>query len=157
MVDTLTTRTSREDLDRTGLSINLPDISNPDRFDANRLREFAVLIPVLQRGSVDLVGCPGLPRRASRRRDLCLRQQLQGPHGRTRAKAAGAVVRTEPLQGKGNVVRRMFADVEADVYVLVDGDDTYHAPSAPLLISKLVSENLDMVNVIFTRFGGHRC
>jgi glycosyltransferase involved in cell wall biosynthesis len=62
------------------------------------------------------------------------------------AREAGAVVRTEPLQGKGNVVRRMFADVEADVYVLVDGDDTYHAPSAPLLISKLVSEQLDMVN-----------
>ena len=62
------------------------------------------------------------------------------------AREAGAVVRTEPLQGKGNVVRRMFADVEADVYVLVDGDDTYHAPSAPLLISKLVSEHLDMVN-----------
>jgi glycosyltransferase involved in cell wall biosynthesis len=62
------------------------------------------------------------------------------------AREAGAVVRTEPLQGKGNVVRRMFADIEADVYVLVDGDDTYHAPSAPLLISKLVSEHLDMVN-----------
>jgi glycosyltransferase involved in cell wall biosynthesis len=59
---------------------------------------------------------------------------------------AGALVRTEPLQGKGNVVRRMFADIEADVYVLVDGDDTYHAPSAPLLISKLVNEQLDMVN-----------
>jgi glycosyltransferase involved in cell wall biosynthesis len=62
------------------------------------------------------------------------------------AREAGAVVRTEPLQGKGNVVRRMFADVEADVYLLVDGDDTYHAPSAPLLISKMVSEQLDMVN-----------
>ena len=56
------------------------------------------------------------------------------------------MVRTEPLQGKGNVVRRMFADIEADVYVLVDGDDTYDAPSAPLLISKLVDEQLDMVN-----------
>jgi glycosyltransferase involved in cell wall biosynthesis len=62
------------------------------------------------------------------------------------ATAAGAVVRREPLQGKGNVVRRMFADVDADVYVLVDGDDTYHAPSAPLLVDKLVSEQLDMVN-----------
>ncbi|OJH40408.1 glycosyltransferase family 2 protein [Cystobacter ferrugineus] len=62
------------------------------------------------------------------------------------ARAAGAVVRTEPLRGKGNVVRRMFADVEADVYVLVDGDDTYHAASAPALIQMLVSEQLDMVN-----------
>ena len=62
------------------------------------------------------------------------------------ARAAGAVVRREPLQGKGNVVRRMFADVEADVYVLVDGDATYHAPSAPALVGKLVAEHLDMVN-----------
>ena len=62
------------------------------------------------------------------------------------AAAAGAVVRREPLQGKGNVVRRMFADIEADIYVLVDGDDTYHAPSAPALVHKLVSEQLDMVN-----------
>jgi len=62
------------------------------------------------------------------------------------AAAAGAVVRRETLQGKGNVVRRMFADIDADVYVMVDGDDTYHAPSAPMLIEKLVSERLDMVN-----------
>src|SRR4051812_11858265 len=62
------------------------------------------------------------------------------------AAAAGAVVRREPLQGKGNVVRRMSADIEADMYVLVDGDDTYHAPSAPLLIDKMNAEQLDMVN-----------
>jgi glycosyltransferase involved in cell wall biosynthesis len=62
------------------------------------------------------------------------------------AAAAGAVVRREPLQGKGNVVRRMFADVEADAYVLVDGDDTYHAASAPALVAKLFAEQLDMVN-----------
>ncbi|AWK90102.1 glycosyltransferase family 2 protein [Azospirillum thermophilum] len=62
------------------------------------------------------------------------------------ARTAGAVVRREPLQGKGNVMRRMFSDIEADVYVLVDGDDTYHAASAPAMIEKLVSEQLDMVN-----------
>ncbi|WP_109107862.1 glycosyltransferase family 2 protein [Azospirillum sp. TSO35-2] len=62
------------------------------------------------------------------------------------ARAAGAVVRREPLQGKGNVMRRMFADIEADVYVLVDGDATYHAPSAPLLVKRLWEEQLDMVN-----------
>ena len=61
------------------------------------------------------------------------------------ARAAGAVVRREPLQGKGNVVRRMFADIEADVYVLVDGDATYHAPSAPAMVDRLVRERLDMV------------
>lgn len=58
----------------------------------------------------------------------------------------GAIVRVEPLQGKGNVVRRMFADIDADVYVLVDGDDTYDSKSAPEMIYKLLSEQLDMVN-----------
>ncbi|HEV8441847.1 MAG TPA: glycosyltransferase [Steroidobacteraceae bacterium] len=61
------------------------------------------------------------------------------------ALAAGAEVRTESLRGKGNVVRRMFADVEADVFVMVDGDGTYHAPSAPEMIELLVSRHLDMV------------
>jgi glycosyltransferase involved in cell wall biosynthesis len=61
------------------------------------------------------------------------------------ARAAGAVVGVEKRQGKGHVVRRMFADVEADIYVLVDGDATYDAPSAPKMIEKLVGENLDMV------------
>ena len=61
------------------------------------------------------------------------------------ARAAGAVVRRETRQGKGHVVRRMFNDVEADIYVLVDGDATYDAPSAPAMISKLVEEQLDMV------------
>jgi glycosyltransferase involved in cell wall biosynthesis len=62
------------------------------------------------------------------------------------ARAAGAVVGTEPLQGKGHVVRRMFADVEADVYVLVDGDDTYDAAAAPRLVAMLLEQRLDMVN-----------
>ena len=51
-----------------------------------------------------------------------------------RAREAGAVVRSEARQGKGNVVRRMFADIEADIYVLVDGDDTYDAGAAPRMI-----------------------
>ncbi len=62
------------------------------------------------------------------------------------AAEAGAIVRHESLQGKGNVVRRMFADVEADIYVMVDGDDTYHAASAPALIRRLQDSQLDMVN-----------
>jgi len=61
------------------------------------------------------------------------------------AREAGAIVRSERRQGKGHVVRRMFADVDADVYVLVDGDATYDAPSAPRMIEKLVRERLDMV------------
>jgi glycosyltransferase involved in cell wall biosynthesis len=61
------------------------------------------------------------------------------------AGAAGAVVRRVTRQGKGNVARRMFADVEADIYVLVDGDSTYDAPSARIMIDRLVADRLDMV------------
>lgn len=63
----------------------------------------------------------------------------------TIARQAGAVVRSESLPGKGNVVRRMFADIDADVYVLVDGDDTYDAASAARLVDKLEADILDMV------------
>ena len=62
------------------------------------------------------------------------------------ARTAGARVYREPLQGKGNVVRRMFSDIEADVYVLVDGDDTYLAASAPAMVQRLLTERLDMLN-----------
>jgi glycosyltransferase involved in cell wall biosynthesis len=62
------------------------------------------------------------------------------------ALAAGAKVRTEPLQGKGHVVRRMFSDIEADIYVLVDGDDTYQASSAPGMVRQVLNERLDMLN-----------
>jgi len=61
------------------------------------------------------------------------------------ARTAGAHVRGEAHQGKGHVVRRMFADVEADIYVLVDGDATYDAPSARRMIARLIEERLDMV------------
>jgi len=62
------------------------------------------------------------------------------------ARAAGAIVRRETQQGKGFVVRRMFADIEADIYVLVDGDATYEAEVAPKLVAALVENQLDMVN-----------
>ena len=61
------------------------------------------------------------------------------------AKAAGAVVRTETSQGKGHVVRRMFADIDADVYVMADGDLTYDPAAAPAMVAMLLGEQLDMV------------
>lgn len=64
----------------------------------------------------------------------------------TVAAAAGATVRSEPLQGKGHVVRRMFADEEAAIYLLVDGDGTYDASSAPAMIDSLLGHRCDMVN-----------
>ncbi|MGM4921461.1 glycosyltransferase family 2 protein [Tardiphaga sp. 804_B3_N1_9] len=66
-------------------------------------------------------------------------------HTREVASQAGAIVRSEPRQGKGHVVRRMFGDVDADVYVLVDGDATYDATSAPAMIEALLNDRLDMV------------
>ncbi|MBX9882800.1 MAG: glycosyltransferase family 2 protein [Sphingomonas sp.] len=61
------------------------------------------------------------------------------------AREAGAIVRAERLQGKGHVVRRMFADIDADIYVMADGDATYDAASAPAMVARLVDEQLDMV------------
>jgi glycosyltransferase involved in cell wall biosynthesis len=70
------------------------------------------------------------------------------------ARAAGAIVRRERLQGKGHVVRRMFADVDADAYILVDGDDTYDAAVAPGMLKTLIDGQLDMVSA--ARYGAVR-
>src|ERR1700743_1401207 len=67
-----------------------------------------------------------------------------GDNTAARARETGAVVRTETRQGKGNVVRRMFADVDADIYVLVDGDDTYDASAAPRLIRHAMETGTDL-------------
>lgn len=78
------------------------------------------------------------------------------------AAAAGAICRRESKQGKGNVVRRMFADIEADVYIMVDGDDTYDAASARRLIEPVLYDQADMVNAVRVATGklayrpGHR-
>jgi glycosyltransferase involved in cell wall biosynthesis len=75
-----------------------------------------------------------------------------------RAREAGAVVRREMRQGKGNVVRRMFADIDADIYVLVDGDDTYDAEAAPRLIRNSIETGADLVTArrIHTQAAAYR-
>lgn len=77
---------------------------------------------------------------------------------KARAREAGAVVRTEQRQGKGNVVRRMFADIEADIYVLVDGDDTYDAGASPRMIARMIEEGADLLTArrIHTDAGAYR-
>jgi hypothetical protein len=60
------------------------------------------------------------------------------------ARIAGAEVHSEPRAGKGNVVRRMFADIDADIYLMADGDGTYDAASAPKLIAAIENDNIDM-------------
>ncbi len=66
---------------------------------------------------------------------------------------AGAIVRHETIQGKGNVIRRMFADIEADIYLIVDGDDTYHAASAPKMVRELL--NIDYFHQMVQPCIGH--
>jgi len=63
-----------------------------------------------------------------------------------RATEAGAIVRREPRQGKGNVVRRMFADIEADIYVMIDGDDTYDATVAPAFVQQMIDGGYDIIS-----------
>jgi hypothetical protein len=70
------------------------------------------------------------------------------------ARTAGALIGREVLQGKGHVVRRMFADIDADIYVLVDGDDTYEAAAAPGMLAVLMERQLDMVSA--ARYGANR-
>ena len=77
--------------------------------------------------------------------DIYVYDNNSGDRTREIAEAAGAVVRTERMQGKGYVVRRMFADVDADVYVMADGDATYDASAAPLMVRRLLEDQLDMV------------
>ncbi|HEX3675266.1 MAG TPA: glycosyltransferase family 2 protein [Rhizomicrobium sp.] len=84
-------------------------------------------------------------RAAFPRADLYVYDNNSRDQTSARAREAGAIVRIEPRQGKGNVVRRMFADIEADIYVLVDGDDTYDATAAPGLVKMLVDDGLDIV------------
>jgi glycosyltransferase involved in cell wall biosynthesis len=75
-----------------------------------------------------------------------------------RAREAGAVVRLEERQGKGNVVRRMFADVEADIYLLVDGDDTYDASAAPQMVRRVIESGADLMTAcrVHSEAGAYR-
>ena len=93
--------------------------------------KIAVLIPCHNEASDHRSRGARFQGRVAGRGDLSSTTTTRTTAPSRRPRAAGAIVRAEPLQGKGNVVRRMFADIEADVYVLVDGDGTYDAPCAP--------------------------
>jgi hypothetical protein len=117
------TDAGRADLDRPAIAVLIPCFNEEESIE-EVVRQFAEALPqaviyVYDNNSTDRTAARGL--------------------------AAGAIVRHEPRPGKGNVVRRMFADVAADVYVLVDGDGTYDAASAPTMVETLVRRQLDMV------------
>src|SRR5215467_1392462 len=122
------------------------DRPKSDRFAPDRLAQFriAILVPcyneetAIAKVVADFRAC--LPQAAIYVYDNNSRDRTAEV-----ARTAGAVVRGEKHQGKGHVVRRMFSDIEADVYVLVDGDATYDAPSARTMISRLLADRLDMV------------
>ncbi len=110
----------------------------------NRLLEIAVLVPCLNEAA-GIAGVVESFRRALPGARIYVYDNASVDDTFGVAERAGAIARREPARGKGNVVRRMFADVEADVYVLVDGDGTYDAPSAPKMIDLLCDQQLDMV------------
>ena len=105
----------------------------------------AVLVPCHNEGA-SIVGVVSDFRRHLPNAEIYVYDNNSQDDTATLASGAGARLRREPLQGKGNVVRRMFSDVEADIYVLVDGDGTYDAASAPEMIRMLLQDRLDMVN-----------
>ena len=85
-------------------------------------------------------------RRALPNADIYVYDNNSADGTKAAAREAGAIIRSEARRGKGNVVRRMFADIEADLYILVDGDDTYDAAAAPALALHLAEQRLDLVN-----------
>ena len=104
----------------------------------------AVLIPCYNEG-VAIAGVVTACRTALPRASIYVYDNNSIDDSIDQAKQAGAIVRVESLQGKGHVIRRMFADVEADLYVMVDGDATYPAEEAPRLFEHLLNHQLDMV------------
>lgn len=109
-----------------------------------RNRSIAVLLPCYNEEATVAGVIDGF-RRALPGADIYVYDNNSSDRTAEVATAAGALVRHEPYQGKGNVVRRMFADIDADIYVLADADLTYDASAAGLLVDALVSRNADMV------------
>jgi glycosyltransferase involved in cell wall biosynthesis len=107
-------------------------------------RKIAVLIPCLNEAG-GIAGVVRSFREALPEASIYVYDNASTDETAAVAAQAGAHIRREPMRGKGNVVRRMFADVDADIYVLVDGDGTYDAASAPAMVRLLAEQHLDMV------------
>jgi glycosyltransferase involved in cell wall biosynthesis len=122
--------------DEAALDPNQPDLSR---------RRIAVLVPCHNEAAT-IAGVVSGFRQALPLADIYVYDNCSTDATAQIARDSGAVVKTEPLIGKGNVVRRMFADIETDIYVMVDGDGTYDPTAAPALIQELILHGLDMVN-----------
>ncbi|HWK44679.1 MAG TPA: glycosyltransferase [Stellaceae bacterium] len=109
-----------------------------------RAERIAVLLPCHNEGK-PIASVVQAFRRALPEADIFVYDNNSTDNTVSEAKRAGAKVRSERLQGKGHVVRRMFADIDADIYVIADGDGTYDADAAPVMTALLRDENLDMV------------
>lgn len=127
--------------------MDLSSIAAESRVDSDAMmesRRIAVLIPCYNEASA-ITQVVGDFHGALPAADIYVYDNNSSDGTAALAAIAGAIVRREPRQGKGHVVRRMFADVDADIYVLVDGDGTYAAPSAPKMVAVLIDQNVDMV------------
>src|SRR4051794_25587710 len=118
-------------------------VLNAAQDSAQRLR-IAVLLPCYNEEAAIAQTVAGF-RQALPLAEIYVYDNNSSDRTREVAAAAGAVVRSERMQGKGHVVRRMFADIEADVYLMADGDATYDAGAAPEMVGRLLDERLDMV------------
>jgi Glycosyl transferase family 2 len=124
--------------------LNTLPVREPDRLSRSPTLSIAVLIPCHNEELAIAKVVAGF-RAALPDAAILVYDNNSSDLTRQAAIGAGAAVRSETLQGKGHVVRRMFADVEADIYVLVDGDDTYDADAAPMMVRQLIENHLDMV------------
>lgn len=132
-------------LNRTQSEIESDADCVADRSFSDRLK-IAVLIPCYNEG-ITIAATVRDFRRALPSATVYVYDNNSSDRTAEIAAEAGADVRHEHARGKGNVVRRMFSDIDADVYIMADGDNTYDAASAPRLVETLVSGPYDMVNV----------
>ncbi|WP_346432272.1 glycosyltransferase family 2 protein [Breoghania sp. L-A4] len=111
--------------------------------DASRRHSIAVLLPCYNEAETIAPTIAGFAQALPGAR-IYVYDNNSADETAAKAQAAGASVHREHLQGKGNVVRRMLADIDADIYLIADGDMTYDPKAASLLIQTLVANNLDM-------------
>lgn len=110
----------------------------------DQIQQIAVLLPCYNEGAA-IRRVVGDFRKALPSATVYVYDNRSSDNTADEARSAGAIVRSEPWPGKGNVVRRMFSDIEADIYVIADGDGTYDAGMAPFMVQRLAEEHLDMV------------